>query len=243
VATSSYLIKEVQFPNGYLSASDKLHYVLVEAMKRDGVPIDTGVVRLGSLSEDLQLALFFLGWTSDFNEIVHGLNYALTDLDDLGRYHPVTKGEPRQRFEIMNRLYFHEFYRSREVFGRAMASLKRAGYMSVDDLRGMREIFNEAFSHTIQLRNQFVHGSVNWVGRDYLDLVFLEANKMRGYALQDRQTGALMSEQEILRRLCAEACAMLGTEGQRLSEVMQRIIDFWANKTTELQPAKPLHWR
>lgn len=64
---SLHLIPTVEFPPEHMDALKRIMPLLVAGLERDGLPIESGVIDIGRLEPDLDLAYFFVRWVSQSN--------------------------------------------------------------------------------------------------------------------------------------------------------------------------------
>jgi len=122
------------------------------------------------------------------------------------------------------RLFFHEFYRLREIFNTVMSSCVKRGYIEKKELAVAREAFYGVIEQTIELRNSVVHGSPSWQGQAHFDLHLTSIFYCRGEVLAHKQTGEKLSVSAALESACSKAVATLQEEAEQASKVMNAFV-------------------
>ena len=140
-------IEQIPYPVEYRASLERLTPLLIEAVDRDGLPIESGQINLGNIDDEFKLPLFFFYWVTESNEVIENLNLVLSDLRNLPTRYVILSGSPRKRYYLLVRLYFYEYYRFREIFNRVVRGLQIGGYIGSLQVPKMRKIFHEAFEH------------------------------------------------------------------------------------------------
>lgn len=218
-------IPPLAFPNELLPILSTFNDKMLGSLERDGPPIEDGGINLGKLNDDELFTYTVFLWVSEISEVIDNLNLILDDFSQLAESHVLFRGSPKKRYYLLIRVYFHEFYRSREIFSQVLHALKSQGRTTKEEIRFIRETFHDAFAETIEMRNNIVHGSPNWVGKEHYDLNLVGGAWDSGHALADKDTGEIWSLQEVLFNACKKQMPVLYAEGERMRNVMQRIID------------------
>lgn len=217
-------IEHISYPPEHLEALKRTPELVVSAMKRDGMPEDSGYINLGKVDEDLNTALFFFYWTSDINEIFDNLNIVLSDLRALPLLYRIQGGSPGTRYKLLVHTFFHEFYRLRELFRQAIKAAANHGFLPAEDVPEARKVFHDAFAGTIGLRNAIVHGELIWKGKKNFMLTLAEIAWERDEQILLKETGEYLSLTEILKENCDSAADALRDEGVRMSKILQLVI-------------------
>lgn len=218
-------IPGIPYPAQHLPALNQISPAVIEAVARDGMPFDSGKFDLGKVSPELDRALFFFYWVTDSNEVTDHLNLALWDLRCLPENHVLLDGAPHKRYELLIRLYFHEFYRLREIFNAHVKQAARLGWIEKADIKLARDAFHGTFEQAIDLRNNLVHGRLTWTGKEHFDLTMVAAAWETGKRLVDRETGQAKTFREVLLPVCERMSSLLEIEGVRASQTLGTFID------------------
>jgi hypothetical protein len=181
-------IEEVPYPEEHLEDITRSIPLFVAAMKCDGLPDESGLINIGKVDEELDVALFLVRWIGEVNEIIENLNIVLIDMRELPCKYIFLKGSPKTRFYLLIRTYFYEFYRFRESFGRIMKAAANRCYIRLHEVPVAREAFYKVFENTIRMRNNLVHGTVFWKGRKHFDLSLLSSAREKGFGLKHAET-------------------------------------------------------
>lgn len=158
-------IEKISFPQEYIEDLKRANPLMLEALERDGVPIESGVFKLGKVDKETDVALIFFYWISDINEIVDNLNIVLSDLRALPVHYILLNGSPKVRYELLVRTFFYEFYRFRETHNQFVKVAGHRGFIEKKDVPRLRNLLHDAFKNIINLRNAFVHGDPVWTGK------------------------------------------------------------------------------
>ncbi|WP_139149239.1 hypothetical protein [Nitrosospira sp. Nsp13] len=212
------------YPEEHLADLKRSIPLMLAAMKRDGLPIESGLINVGKVDKELDVALFFAHWITEINEIIENLNIVLIDMRELSNNYVLLKGSPEKRYYLLVRTYFHEFYRFRESFNRVIKAAASRRYIQPDEVPRARKAFQYAFEDTIRIRNNLVHGTVFWKGDKHFDLTLLSSARERGFAMQSCQTGEIWDIGSVLQDVCEETADILRDEGKRMSKVIQAIV-------------------
>ncbi len=230
--TQANLIPEIRYPIEHLEALKRLNPLLIEALKRDGPPIESGEINLGRIDKDLRLPLFFFSWTVEINTVIDNLNIVLTDLRELPEKYEDVPGSPRKRFYLLVRMYFYEFYRFREIFNEAMKGLLRGGYISKSWVHEFRKTFDGAFEPTMEVRHTLVHRSPTWKGEKHFNLLLVGMAFERGIAPKSKQTGRIWALSDVLKDICEPMADTMRDEGMRMSNTLQTVVDEFVKITS-----------
>lgn len=230
---SLHLIPTVEFPPEHMDALKRIMPLLVAGLERDGLPIESGVIDIGRLEPDLDLAYFFFRRVSQSNCVIENLNLALKDLHTLPIFYRILGGSPWSRYELLVRLYFHEFYRFRELLNAVLAASVKRGYIAKRDQENIRSEFHSLIEGTIELRNTLVHGHITWRGQDHFHLHMVSAAHEFGQRLVNKETGEEMNIEVALRDSCAKSAAALKTEGCKVAGAMNALIRDFVLITSE----------
>ena len=193
-------------------------------MERDGLPIESGSIRLNKLSPKQEVAYFYFAWVSEVNGVFENLSMTLHDLRSLPNTYEVLGGSPWSRYELLVRLFFHEFYRLREIFNTVMSACVKRGYLDKQELAVVREAFHGVVEQTIELRNSVVHGSPTWRGQAHFDLNLASIFHNRGHALVHRETGEEFTVSVALESACSKVAAVLEAEVDVVLQVMNAFV-------------------
>lgn len=208
-------IPEVPYPPEYLEDLKRLGPLLIASMERDGLPIESGSINLGKLDPKLDLAYFYFGWVSECNDVIENLNLTLSDLRTLPKNFSILGGSPWSRYELLVRVFFHEFYRLRELFNTVMSASVKRGYITKSELVVAREAFHSAIENAIELRNSVVHGKPTWRGQEHFDLNLTSMVHNMGKQLVRQGTGEEFGVEVALERACTKIATTLQAEGGR----------------------------
>ena len=225
------LIQMPVFPEAMKPLLALLGDSMVSAIHGGGVSMEEGTVDLGPLPEDLQFPFFFVRWWCQFDEIFRNLNLILFDIEALHLKHVLLLGSPRQRFHLLVRTYFYEFYRAREVFNSGLKGLAGRGLIDPEDIRETRKVFHEAFESAIKIRNVMVHGLTQWPGHANSMLNHIGGAWELGYAVHEIESGQRVELSSIIKSVSDEYLPLLIDEANRLSFVLQAVLDECAKST------------
>jgi hypothetical protein len=232
-------IRELEFPEDFKPGLHETANLIVDAIRRDGVPIATGQFDLPALSKQVDAAQFFLRWVSSTNEIIENLNIVIDDMRVLPTMFPVLVGSPERRFYLLVATYFHEFYRFREAFISTTKSAVQRGYLEKKQAKDAQQSFHDAFGTAIKMRNVLVHRSPIWTGKRHFDLLVVNLAWKTGHAILDKETGKVCELQDVLEEICQDTANALRDEGNRMLEIQKRLLDLFVSKAT--MAAKPVH--
>jgi hypothetical protein len=227
-------IEEITYPPEHRASLERLTPLLIQAIERDGPPIESGQINLGNINDEFKLPLFFFYWIAESNEVIDNLNLVLSDLRNLPTGYVLLSGSPRKRYYLLVRLYFYEFYRFREIFNRVVRGLQGGGYIKRAQVPKIRNIFNEAFEHTIEVRNNLVHGSPLWKGQKHFNLMLVGGARELGFALGRKETGRLWDISEVLKDLCDPTADVMRDEGNRMSMALQNTVRLFVKLTSKV---------
>lgn len=220
-------IEEIPYPNEYLDALKELTPLLIEGIERTGFSefIASGEVQLSGVDKSLDLPLFFFYWIGELNGIIRNLNLVLADLRNLPRNYALLAGSPRERFYLLVRIYFYEFYRFREIMNIAIKAFQRRGLLDKESVEEVRKAFHECFEETIGIRNIFVHdGAPTWKGEKHFKLFLSNVIANFGLALEDEEQANKLSIHSALGEMCNYYADNMRDEGLRMSRLLQQIV-------------------
>jgi hypothetical protein len=232
--SSELLIPDVPFPPEYLEDLKGLGPLLIASMERDGLPIESGSINLGRLEPRLDLAYFYFMWVSECNDVIENLNLTLRDIRQLPRIFSILGGSPWTRYELLVRVFFHEFYRLREIFNSVMSACVKRGVMGKEELPVVREAFHAAIQGTIELRNSLVHGRPTWRGQAHFDLNLTSMVHNMGKRLVHQENGKEFSVEAALEQACAKVAETLQREGANASAIMDAFVRDTVHITNEV---------
>jgi len=224
-------IEQIPYPVEYRASLGRLTPLLIEAMERDELPIESGQINLGNIDDEFKLPLFFFYWVTESNEVIENLNLVLSDLRNLPTRYVILSGSPRKRYYLLIRLYFYEYYRFREIFNRVVRGLQTGGYIGRLQVPKIRKTFHEAFEHIMEVRNNFVHGSPLWKGEKHFNLTLAGGAREIGFALGHKETGKLWDIADVLKDLCDSTADILRDEGNRMSRALQNTVRLFVKLT------------
>lgn len=227
-------IGEVPFPSEHLDDLRRAGPLMISAMERDGLPIDTGSINIGEVDQELDHALFFFYWIADNNQVIENLNLVLADMRSLPTKHLLLSGSPRARYYLLVRTFFYEFYRFREIHHQIVKVAASRGYVDKRDVSSIRKTFHDAFETTIKLRNTLVHGSLVWKGKNHFDLNLVGDAWERGQALQDSKTGDIWDIGDVLEDICTSTADTLANEGNRMSFLLQNLVRIYVDVVSKV---------
>lgn len=220
-------IEKISFPEKYIEDLKRANPLILEALERDGIPIESGVYKLGKVDKETDVALTFFYWISDINEIVGNLNIVMSDLRALPLHYILLKGSPKARYQLLVRTYFYEFYRFRETHNQFVKAAENRGFIEKKDVPKLRNLLHDAFKNIITLRNAFVHGDPVWKGEEYVDLLLVDSAWENDMALQHAETGQIRSFAEALQGLCQSTADEFRAEGNRMSKALQGFLQLY----------------
>lgn len=226
-------IEKISFPQEYIEDLKRVNPLMLDALERDGIPIESGVFKLGKVDKETDVALSFLYWISDINEIVGNLNIVLSDLRALPLHYILLKGSPKARYELLVRTYFYEFYRFRETHNKFVKVAENRGFIEKKEVPKLRNLLHDVFKNVITLRNALVHGDPVWKGKEYVDLLLVDSAWENDMVLQHAETGKIRSFAETLQDLCQSTADDFRTEGNRMSKVLQGFLQLYIDLAAE----------
>ena len=228
-------IEEVPIPEEHIDELKQMMPLLYAAIERDGLPYETGTFDLGKLDDRLSRTLFLVKWISANNHVIENLNVVLNDMRSLPMNYVLFRGSPKERFYLLVRTYFHEFYRFREIHSQVLKTAAKRGYIDKDEVPSARQVFHDAFKTTIELRNVFVHqSSETWKGQDHFHLSMLSTALKNGYGFKDKETGAMWDISDTLKTLCTSTADELRDEGIRMSNLLKALAKFYVDILSEV---------
>lgn len=214
----------VLYPPEHLEDLKTITPLLIASMERDGLPIESGSIRLENLEPKQEVAYFYFTWVSETNGVFENLNMTLHDLRSLPKTYEVLGGSPWSRYELLVRLFFHEFYRLREIFNTVMSACVKRGYLDKQELTVVRDAFHGVIEQAIGLRNSVVHGRPTWLGQAHFDLNLASMSYSRGKKLVHRETGEELTVSAALENACNKVAALLQKEAEVASQVMSAFV-------------------
>lgn len=217
-------IEEVPYPQEHVEHLKRFGPLMIEAMERDGLPIESGSISVGRVDDVIDVALFFFHWVAENNEVIENLNMVLNDLRGLSTDYALLNGSPKTRYYLLVRTYFNEFYRFREIYSQVVKAAAERGYIERDEVPMARKAFHDAFKGTIELRNSLVHGSPTWKGQKHFDLNLVADAWDRGFALKDIETGEIWDISDVLKDICNHTADGLRDEGNRMSALLKNLV-------------------
>lgn len=220
-------IEDVPYPAEHLEDLKRFGPMMIEAMERDGLPIESGQINVGKVDRHLDVALFFFRWVAENNKIIENLNMVLNDMRALPTDYVLLKGSPKTRFYLLVRTYFYEFYRFREIHNQIVKIAAGRGYVNRDEVPLARKAFHDAFEGAIELRNGLVHGTPLWKGQRHFDLNLVASAWERDLVLQNKETGEIWEIGGVLKDICNYTADGLRDEGNRMSSLLKKLIEIY----------------
>lgn len=227
-------IEDVPYPAEHLEDLKRFVPMMIEAVERDGLPIESGQINVGNVDVRLDVALFFFRWVAENNEIIENLNMVLNDMRALPTDYVLLKGSPKTRFYLLVRTYFYEFYRFREIHNQIVKVAADRGYVNRDEVPLARKAFHDAFEGTIELRNNLVHGTPLWKGQRHFDLSLVASAWERDLELKDKETGETWEIGDVLKDICNHTADGLRDEGNRMSSLLKKLIEIYVSIVAEV---------
>jgi len=218
-------INEIKYPDYCLKTFDNK---IKKSIENNDLQFfkEKGEINFGkSLKKIDKITFFYLNWIADINEVIENLNLIIGDLRLLGKSHIMFIGSPRIRFYLLLRLFFYEFYRFREIFNSNIKVFEIMGYINKEGILSIRKNFNEEFKTSISIRHNLVHKDINWKGQEHFDMQLISIAKDSGFMIIDKKTGEEIPVKKILEPLCIKYSDIFLVEGQRMSKILQYIIN------------------
>mgnify|MGYP001073826589 CR=1 FL=1 len=222
-------VEELDFPSQYMEILKQAPDLMLQALKRDGPPIESGLINIGKIDESMKTAFFFFHWVTEINEVIKNINIILSDMRELPKNYIMLKGSPSKRFYILYRMYFYEFYRFREIFSSFVKIAAERHHIKRDEAKSLRKLFHDAFSEVIGVRNTLVHNSPIWKGEDHFDLSFFGSAWEQDMVMKHLETGEIHDISKPLARVCPKTADILEGEAKRTSYVLDKIIGLIAS--------------
>lgn len=213
------------FPEAIAPQVQLLADSMVSAIQEGGLSMEEGTIDLGPLPPQLRFPFFFVRWFGQFDEIFQNLNLTLLDIEELHQKYVFLAASPRQRFYLLVRTYFYEFYRAREVFNSGLKGLVGHGIVKPENIRETRKMFHEAFEPAIKIRNTMVHGLARWSGYANSNLHFIGGVWEQGFAVHEIESGRRVELSSIIKSVADEYLPLLIDEANRLSDVLQAVLN------------------
>ncbi|WP_052494138.1 replication endonuclease [Nitrosospira sp. NpAV] len=123
-------VEEISYPTEHLGSLKRAMPLIMAAIERDGLPIESGLIDLGAVDKGLDVALFFFYWVSETNEIIENINAVLTDMRELPTNYAFLRGSPKTRYYLLVRTFFYEFYRFREIYHQVATPREAQTYLN-----------------------------------------------------------------------------------------------------------------
>jgi len=221
-------IESVSIPDELLPAIKRVNGLILESIERDGVPIDSGLFDIDStkIDGDISFALFIVRWVSKVEEVIKNLNIILSDLKLLPNNHHLLAGTPSDRYYLLLRTCFYEFYRFREIHNQIFKESANRGFIAGDQVAIHRKIFHDAFKEVIDLRNMLVHGSPVWKGESHIKLLMHGVATEMGFGLKNIESGKIIDVSEDLEDSCTLVYKTFSAEGNRMSKLISQLIQW-----------------
>lgn len=231
-------ITKIAFPDELLPSVRRLNDLILECINEKGVPVDSGFFDLDSdqIDESLDLALFYIRWISSVNEVINNLNIVLEDLISLPSKYFLFPGLPDDRYYLLLRTYFHEFYRFREIHNRIVKESAMRGIIKKSQVDSHRKEFHTAFKEAIELRNTLVHATPIWTGKQHFNLALHGMAVKNGFGLKDVKTGEMCDIKNALEDACEHVFVILQDEGHRMSVIVQKLVN-WHLQVANSKPS------
>lgn len=172
-------------------------------------------------------------WIFKFNDAIEALNVIIHDLISLRDY-PELTGRPHSiRLLVLQRSFFSEFYRIKELFTTYTKEVYRTGAISNDDMKLIRETFYQDYEGMILWRNRMQHTDIEPGSTEFIDLRQLEALERNHRVLQDTETGQTESGAQQLRTMCDSHLNLFSETGNHLAKALSIFVQGFAQALDE----------
>lgn len=221
-------IEVIPLPEELLLAIEHLNSLILDSIKRDGIPVNSGAFDIDStkMNGDLDFAVFIVRWVSRVDEVIKNLNIILEDLRSLPRQYRLLAGHPVDRYYLLLRTYFYEFYRFREIHSQVIKESASRGFIEKPQVAIYRKTFHDAFKEVIEMRNALVHGAPIWIGEKNFALSLHRMASNAGYGLKNIETGEITDVKEALEDSCNHIHKIFSAEGNKMSKLIQQLIQW-----------------
>lgn len=224
MASQTALIPLIPYPRKHLANLKRLTPLIIAGMEKEGLSMKSGEFDLGRLDAKLDTAYFYFIWVSQTNEVIDHLNLVIRDLRALPQNFAILGGSPWNRYELLVRTFFHEFYRFRELLNTVLSAVAKRGHITKEELTTARDAFHGALEHTIELRNSMVHQDVRFKGQRHFELTFATMLHARGMTAIHKRTGKAMTPELALSRVCGPTSRVLLREGKLAARLTRAFV-------------------
>ncbi|HGF7185916.1 TPA: hypothetical protein AB5E10_003346 [Vibrio cholerae] len=129
-------------------------------------------------------------WVKNTNEILTGLDIVIHDIESLpSNYHSLLYGSIVSRFELLVRMFFHEFYRLRELNATILGALVRQDVIDKATSSQIKQTFHDTFEQAIKIRNKMVHDKIEWESKDHQVLTMYDLMTNVGFEMRHLDSG------------------------------------------------------
>ncbi|EIV1855642.1 hypothetical protein ACWOGY_004242 [Vibrio vulnificus] len=140
-------------------------------------------------------------WVTNTNEILSGLNIVIYEIDNFpSNYHSHRYGSIVSRFELLVRMFFHEFYRLREINAIILSALVRQEVIDKTISNQVKQTFHDAFEQVIKIRNKMVHDKIEWESKDHQILAMYDLMTDAGFEMKYLDSGKSLDIGSVLEK-------------------------------------------
>ena len=105
-----------------------------------------------------------------------------------------------------------------------MKELQKKNFITKPAAYSFRKKFHDTFEETIILRNDLVHGSPYWKGKEHFNLMLVGGALEMEMGLKDKESGELWNLSNVLREICEPLANDLKNEGERMSQTLNNLV-------------------
>jgi hypothetical protein len=183
---------------------DEMYEHIFESMENNFSKKDfynSGGFRLNATSPELKIKFHFYYFLVSIDEILRNIILVASDLKTLIIYPHYYQGSTYERFYLILRTFFYEFYRIKEKHKDFLFALEKEKYIEKGRIKDINILFHSLFKETLDLRNSLVHHNVVWTENN-TELAYLYMCIETDHRLFKESTGEEVTFESILPELC-----------------------------------------
>lgn len=168
-------------------------------------------------------------WLTETNEIVENLNIVFFDLNLFKKKQSFifefSGGNIKNRFYLLLRTFFYEFFRIKEIFNIYLNKLRKRKLITKIEASEISLDFYRDYEFVFRLRNQLVHNYHIWHSDDHNEYIISEAAESMGYFFTNKESGEIIKSVDIASKLASENLEGLPTLVTAIIEDLQNVLN------------------
>lgn len=220
----------LECPEELVEALKRVNDIIIKSyQEKQDWDFRSGYLPPMDLSKKDELFFETFKWLVDTNQIIENIKIVFSDLslykDKKLLVLRLLGGDKKDRFYLLVRTFFYEFFRIKEVFSLYLNFLRKNKLITKKEATEISLDFYKDYEIIFNLRNSLVHQRHVWRGEDHHNYFLTTAGESIGLVLEHRETGEIINSSEVVAKLALEKIFALSVQTEAIVHDLQSVVN------------------